>query len=38
MVRPGRTVEPDPKNVARYEEIYQRYLRLYPAAKGVLGT
>ncbi len=38
MVRPGRTLEPDPKNVARYEEIYQRYLRLYPAAKGVLGA
>ncbi len=38
MVRPGRTVEPDPNNVARYEEIYQRYLLLYPAAKGVLGA
>jgi ribulose kinase len=38
MVRPGRTVEPIPANVARYEEIYQRYLRLYPAAKGVLGA
>jgi ribulose kinase len=36
MVRPGRTVEPDPRTVARYEEIYARYLRLYPAAKGVL--
>ncbi len=36
MVRPGRKVEPDPRNVARYDEIYQRYLRLYPAAKDVM--
>jgi ribulose kinase len=36
MVRPGRVIEPDPANVARYAEIYDRYLRLYPAAKGVL--
>jgi ribulose kinase len=37
MVRPGRMVEPDPRNAARYDEIYQRYLKLYPAAKGVLA-
>lgn len=38
MVHPGRTVEPDPANVARYEEIYQRYRALYPAAKQVLSA
>ena len=38
MVRPGRMVDPDPANVARYAEIYDRYLRLYPAAKAVMGT
>ena len=38
MVRPGRVVDPDPANVARYAEIYDRYLRLYPAAKAVMGT
>jgi sugar (pentulose or hexulose) kinase len=36
MVRPGRMIGPDPANVARYAEIYDRYLRLYPAAKAVL--
>ena len=36
MVHPGRTIEPNAQNVARYEEIYQRYLALYPALKGVL--
>ena len=36
MVRPGRTIDPDPANVTRYGDIYDRYLRLYPAAKGVL--
>jgi ribulose kinase len=38
MVHPGRMVEPDPANVARYEEIYQRYRALYPAAKQVLSA
>lgn len=33
MIRPGQLVEPIAENVARYEEIYQRYLALYPAAK-----
>lgn len=36
MVHPGRTIEPKAENVAQYEEIYQRYLALYPALKGVL--
>ncbi len=36
MVHPGRTIEPNAANVAQYEEIYQRYLALYPALKGVL--
>jgi ribulokinase len=33
MVRPGRRVEPDPRRVARYDEIYRRYVQLYPALK-----
>jgi sugar (pentulose or hexulose) kinase len=37
MVRPGRLIEPIPANVTRYEEIYQRYLALYPASKQVLN-
>lgn len=37
MVRPGRRVEPDPPAVARYEELYQQYLALYPAARDVLA-
>ncbi|WMS43962.1 FGGY-family carbohydrate kinase [Acuticoccus sp. MNP-M23] len=36
MVHPGRTIEPNAANVAAYEDIYQRYLALYPALKGVL--
>ncbi|MEM1428699.1 MAG: FGGY family carbohydrate kinase [Pseudomonadota bacterium] len=36
MVHPGRVIDPIPENVARYEEIYQKYLSLYPAAKQVL--
>ncbi len=35
MVRPGRRVEPDPANAARYEAIYHRYAALYPALKEV---
>ena len=38
MVRPGRTVDPNPTDVTRYDEIYQRYLALYPAAKQILGN
>jgi ribulose kinase len=33
MVRPGRRIEPDPRRVARYDEIYQRYAELYGALK-----
>jgi FGGY-family pentulose kinase len=33
MVRPGRRVEPIAANVARYEEIYARYAKLYEALK-----
>ena len=37
MVHPGRLIEPIPANVARYEDIYRRYLALYPASKQVLN-
>ena len=37
MVHPGRTVDPIPANVARYEEIYAKYLAVYPAAKQILS-
>jgi ribulose kinase len=37
MVRPGRAIEPRPREAALYEEIYQRYLALYPALKGALA-
>ena len=37
MVRPGTTIDPDPVAVARYDEIYARYLALYPALKAVLA-
>lgn len=33
MVRPGRRIEPRPREHAAYEEIYRRYLELYPALK-----
>jgi len=33
MVRPGRRIEPDPANVARYDPIYRRYAGLYSALK-----
>lgn len=35
MVRPGKIVEPIAANVERYQEIYERYLALYPALKSV---
>ena len=38
MVRPGRTIEPRPAEMARYEEIYQRYKALYPALKKVAAS
>ncbi len=37
MVRPGTSIEPRPRESALYQEIYQRYLALYPALKGVLN-
>ncbi|MFV0490601.1 MAG: FGGY-family carbohydrate kinase [Pseudorhodobacter sp.] len=37
MVQPGRLIEPDPENVARYAEIYPHYAALYPALREVLG-
>ena len=37
MVKPGKTIEPRPREAARYAEIYQRYKALYPALKSVLG-
>ena len=37
MVRPGRRFEPDPGNVAVYDELLERYQALYPALKSVLG-
>lgn len=38
MVKPGRVIEPDPKAAAAYDEIYDRYLALYPALKGALSA
>jgi ribulose kinase len=35
MVRPGRRIEPDPDNGARYDAIFRQYQALYPALKGV---
>ncbi|MEI4488729.1 FGGY-family carbohydrate kinase [Frigidibacter sp. MR17.14] len=37
MVRPGRRIEPRPREVARYAEIYEQYRALYPALKGALA-
>ncbi|ROU03650.1 FGGY-family carbohydrate kinase [Histidinibacterium lentulum] len=37
MVRPGRVIEPIPANVAAYDELFRKYLALYPAARDVLG-
>ena len=36
MVKPGRVIEPDPHAAKAYDEIYARYLALYPALKGAL--
>lgn len=35
MVRPGKRIEPRPREAALYNEIYQQYLALYPALKAV---
>ncbi|OLP61959.1 carbohydrate kinase [Xaviernesmea oryzae] len=37
MVKPGRRIEPRQRETAIYDEIYQRYLALYPALKAVTG-
>ncbi len=38
MVRPARRFEPDPRRVARYDEIYRRYAQLYAALKPLRET
>jgi len=38
MVKPGRLIEPNPSATAAYEEIYQRYLALYPALRSALSA
>ncbi|MEL6921977.1 MAG: FGGY-family carbohydrate kinase [Pseudomonadota bacterium] len=38
MVKPGRVIDPDPKAMEAYEEIYARYLALYPALKDALSA
>lgn len=38
MVQPRRVIEPNPKAVADYDAIYQRYLALYPALGGALSS
>jgi len=35
MTRPGRRIEPRPRFVAEYNDIYQRYVALYPALKAL---
>ncbi|WP_439123868.1 FGGY-family carbohydrate kinase [Marivita sp.] len=37
MVKPGRVIEPNPKAVQEYEDIYARYLAIYPALRGALA-
>lgn len=38
MVKPGTVVEPRPREMAMYEEIYARYKALYPALKQVMAA
>jgi ribulose kinase len=35
MVRPGRRIEPRADHVARYAELYEQYVALYPALKAL---
>jgi hypothetical protein len=35
MARAKATVDPDPVNRARYEELYQVYRGIYPALKDI---
>ena len=37
MVRPGRVIDPIPENMCRYNEIYARYLKLYPGLRTALA-
>ena len=37
MVRPGKRIEPRPREMALYDDIYQQYRALYPALKSVFG-
>ncbi len=37
MVHPGTSIEPRAREMAMYDEIYQRYRALYPALKGALA-
>lgn len=37
MVEPGRVIEPNPRAVREYEEIYPRYLELYPSLGRALA-
>lgn len=37
MVHPGRVIEPIPANMAKYDEIYARYLKLYPGLKTIMA-
>lgn len=36
MVLPGRIIEPRTRELVRYQELYQRYLALYPALRHAL--
>ncbi|WP_227268203.1 FGGY-family carbohydrate kinase [Roseobacter weihaiensis] len=38
MIRPGRVIDPNPAAVRAYEEIYARYLALYPALTSALSV
>ncbi|MEM6762951.1 MAG: FGGY-family carbohydrate kinase, partial [Pseudomonadota bacterium] len=35
FVKPGRTIEPDPSAMARYDEIFERHAALYPALSPI---
>ena len=37
LVKTKAVIAPDPVLVEKYEECYQKFKKLYPAIKGVLG-